>query len=236
MQTVSLVLLPGLDGTGRLFEPLLGALPDWIAPLVVSYPTDRSLGYAQLLPVVTGQLPVDTDFFILGESFSGPLAVMGAAEKPNGLRGIIFCGSFVKKPFTVVPAWLSVFSVTPIYQLWPATIRLRAMLRGAEYRPLADMALDAIGSVDPGVIARRVKAILNVDVESTFAKLQLPMLYLAGNKDRLIRRHNVVAMQSVRPDLQVGEIDTRHFILQLEPEKSAAAIEGFIRTTLSNRD
>ena len=160
---------------------------------------------------------------------------MAAAEKPRGLRGIIFCGSFVKKPFTVLPAWLSVFSVTPVYQLWPATIRFRAMLHGAEYRALADMALEAIRSVDPGVIARRVKAILNVDVEQTFANIEVPMLYLAGRKDRLIRSHNAVAMQSVRPDLELAEIDTRHFILQLEPEKSAAAIEEFIRTTVSNR-
>ena len=41
-----------MDGTGRLFGPLLGALPDWLPARVVSYPLDEALGYAELLPLV----------------------------------------------------------------------------------------------------------------------------------------------------------------------------------------
>ena len=41
--TVSLVLLPGLDGTGELFQPLLRALPNELQPIVLSYPNRDQL-------------------------------------------------------------------------------------------------------------------------------------------------------------------------------------------------
>jgi hypothetical protein len=53
----ALVLLPGLDGTGLLFQPLVEALSKDIEPIVVSYPDDIPLGYGELLPLVDGALP-----------------------------------------------------------------------------------------------------------------------------------------------------------------------------------
>ena len=48
MTPLPLVLLPGLDGTGEQFEPLLRELPASLTPIVVRYPTDRVLGYDAL--------------------------------------------------------------------------------------------------------------------------------------------------------------------------------------------
>ena len=96
MKTISLLLLPGLDGTGKLFDPLLRYLPDWVTPVVLSYPVDKACGYDDLKAIVSDSLPEKTDFIILGESFSGPLAVMIGGEKPDGLKGIILCASFLK--------------------------------------------------------------------------------------------------------------------------------------------
>ena len=227
MRNLSLVLLPGLDGTGRLFKPFLDSLPDWITPIVVSYPTDQPRGYEDLIALVSSSLPAEGDYLILGESFSGPLAVMAAARKPKGLRGIVLCASFVRNPFRLLPSWAGALSVGPIYELWPATIRLRAILASDEYKDLAELALDAIKSVNPDVIAKRVKAILTVDVQQTLASLDVPILYLAGRKDRLIRKHNVTGIKAIKPSLKIAELDTRHFVLQLEAKQSAAEIELF---------
>ena len=92
------------------------------------------------------------------------------------------------------------------------------------------MALDAIKSVRPDVIAERVKAILNVNVEQELMKSDVPMLYLASRKDHLIRKHNVAGIKRIKSDMIVTEIDTEHFILQLEPKKSADEIEKFIKS------
>lgn len=45
---LTLVLLPGLDGTGELFAPFIGAAEHGADIRVVRYPADEALGYAQL--------------------------------------------------------------------------------------------------------------------------------------------------------------------------------------------
>src|SRR5262245_11899688 len=101
-----LLLLPGADGTGILFAPLLSALPPALQPLVVRYPPDQPLGYADLLPLVEEAVPASGDFLVLGESFSGPLALLLAARRPPGLRGVILCASFARNPLPGCTRWL----------------------------------------------------------------------------------------------------------------------------------
>ncbi len=83
------------------------------------------------------------------------------------------------------------------------------------------------------MIAERVKAILTVDVEQDLVSVDVPILYLASCKDHLIKNHNVAGMKTLKPNLTVAEIDTQHFVLQLEPKKSAVQIERFMETISS---
>src|SRR5262245_46173500 len=93
-----------MDGTGRLFAPLLQQLSPNITASVVRYPTDVPLGYTELLPIVTNAA-IGDDFVVLGESFSGPLAMVLAAAKPAKLRGVILCASFVESPIPCQLRW-----------------------------------------------------------------------------------------------------------------------------------
>ena len=93
-----LVLLPGMDGTGELFADFLTALPSWIVPEVIRYPTDRNLSYAQLQAELRPVLSRSGPFVLLAESFSSPLAVRLAADAPSGLRGLVLCAGFVCPP------------------------------------------------------------------------------------------------------------------------------------------
>src|SRR5262249_27056237 len=95
---------PGMDGTGRLFAPLLRMLPPTLTAQAVSYPPHEPLGYAGLLPLVEAAAAEGGEFVVVGESFSGPLALMFAARCPSGLRGVVLCASFVRFPLPV-PEW-----------------------------------------------------------------------------------------------------------------------------------
>jgi hypothetical protein len=77
---VTLVLLPGMDGTGTLFEPFVAALGHEFAVKVVDYPRAEPLGYEQLELFATAALPSEGPLILLGESFSGPIAVALAAS------------------------------------------------------------------------------------------------------------------------------------------------------------
>jgi pimeloyl-ACP methyl ester carboxylesterase len=102
---VRLLLLPGMDGTGRLFAPLQAALPPWLPAVTVSYPPDQPLGYDGLLPLVEAAAAGLGEFVVVGESFSGPLALMLATQRPPGLRGLVLCASFVRFPLPVPQQW-----------------------------------------------------------------------------------------------------------------------------------
>ena len=77
----ALVLLPGMDGTGDLFAPLLSALPPALRTIVVRYPCDRPLAMPNWRRT-RARAPQDQPFVLLGESFSGPIAAAIAARRP----------------------------------------------------------------------------------------------------------------------------------------------------------
>src|SRR5689334_7244113 len=83
-----MVLLPGLDGTGRFFKPLLAKLGSGVRPIVVTYPAHQVLGYADLVSIVEQQLPRGL-FVLVGESFSGPLAIEIVVRNADRVIGLV---------------------------------------------------------------------------------------------------------------------------------------------------
>src|SRR5262249_47392049 len=94
----TLVLLPGMHGSGELFADFVAALGAEHEAIAITYPKDQPLGYARLESIVRSELPSDRSYVLLGESFSGPIALSIAASAPCRLRGLILCGSFAKNP------------------------------------------------------------------------------------------------------------------------------------------
>lgn len=235
MPDYAIVLLPGLDGTGELFEPFVRCLPERIAPIIVSYPRKECKSYKELKSIVMPVIPKGIPFFVLGESFSGPLSVMISCEKPEGLMGLILCATFIKNPFHLLPPWIKSLSISPIYRLWPPLIRLRAALRGDDVRSVARLALKAIRSVNPSVIAHRVKSILSVNVEKELRLCTLPTLYLMAGRDSLIRGHNYRGIKAIKDDVKLRPIATQHFILQMEPERSSEILVDFMDSVIAEK-
>jgi len=53
----TLVLLPGLDGTGLVFEPMVTHLSAEIDTKIVRYPADRSMSFQEHVDFARKQLP-----------------------------------------------------------------------------------------------------------------------------------------------------------------------------------
>lgn len=235
MADYAIILLPGLDGTGELFEPFIDCLPVRIKPIVVSYPRHECNSYEDLKKLVVSSIPDDMPYFLLGESFSGPLSIMVAYEQRAELSGLILCATFVKNPFLILPSWVRFLSFSPIYRLWPFLINFRAKLARKDFGSLAELALKTIRSVSPEVISHRVKSILSVNVEKELELCTCPIMYLMAGKDKLIRRHNYARIKAVKKDVILEMIDTRHFILQLEPKRSAEVVVKFMDNAITEK-
>src|ERR1700679_4387919 len=96
------LLLPGMDGTGRLFAAFQPLLAPALGARVCAFPPDRPLGYEQLLAEV--DVP-SGPFAIVAESFSGPLGILLAARYAERVRALVLVATFARSP-SAVAAWV----------------------------------------------------------------------------------------------------------------------------------
>lgn len=221
-----IVLLPGLDGTGLLFERFVAALGDFPAQ-VVSYPSSRAMDYAGHEAFVREQLPRNEDFLLLAESFSGPIGISIAAAPPPGLRGLVLCATFASNPRRLFGPLNGLVRMLPAPKL-PSRWAEPWLYPGRGTPELRRWHADAMRRVTARAIRARVAAILAVDRRNLLKDIRVPMLYLRANQDRIIPRAAGLAILNLRPDIRLAKFDAPHFLLQTEPVACAAVVLDFI--------
>ena len=223
------LLLPGMDGTGALFEPLLRELPDSLGARVVGYPNDQPLGYDALEKIITPRVPVEGPWAMVAESFSGPLAVRLATKFPERLRGLVLASSFVECPVRWASRLGFLAGPAAALRRGGPSFLLRFFIAGSD-APAAFVAAarSAILPIGPTVWAARLRATLAADERSAFRALQAPVLILACGRDRLIGARAVKRLHALRPDARLVTLDAPHMVLQRRPAEAAAEIGRFL--------
>lgn len=95
---LNLILLPGLDGTRILFQPLVEQLKDIFQVTVLPYPTERPSSLSEMVAMVKEQLIIPEDTILLAEYFSGLVALTLLEQCSIPLRGVIFCAAPAESP------------------------------------------------------------------------------------------------------------------------------------------
>jgi pimeloyl-ACP methyl ester carboxylesterase len=221
--------LPGLDGTGDLFEPLLSRLEPSIESVVVRYPLDEPLGYEALTSIARGMLPATGEYVLLGESFSGPIASQLAAERPAGLVGLILCASFVSSPMPHLRPFQWLLDVGPV---WSCARRLvsRPLLGRFRTRELSALLSRTLARLPRKIVVTRVRAAQGANAIAAFARVDVPTMYLQGTDDTLLPHSCVEEVCLLRPKTRVVGIAAPHCVLQCAPDEAAHAIREFLRS------
>lgn len=223
----TLVLLPGMDGTGTLFDPLVNVLSGNASLKVVAYPPVAPAGYGVLQDFAEAALPADESIILLGESFSGPIAISLAAKHPDRIKGVVLCCTFVRSPHPYLAPLNFLAAWAPIKQLSLAFAC--AALLGRYATPELRRALGAaLAMVSGAAIRARLKAVLSVDVSADLARVTAPILYLRATGDRLIPKHASQLIKHLQPSTQIIEIEGPHCLLQAAPTAAAQAIHQFM--------
>jgi len=132
LPATTLVLLPGLDGTGKLFSKFVSAVTPALNATIVRYPTDQLLSYDDLFPLVVDATPPAQPFILLAESFSTPLAVRLASTNPANLKALIACAGFVKSPLRGWLRSMKRFVQSPLFCIPPPRFVLEHFLIGGQ--------------------------------------------------------------------------------------------------------
>lgn len=216
-----------MDGTGVLFEPFVSALGNGPSVAVVTYPTSgHAQTYAGLRDLAAMALPSEGPLVLLGESFSGPIAISLAAANPKRVVGVVLCCTFVRNPR---PGLRRLSGLASIPAPLPPSSILSAMLFGRFTTPrLSRMLRDALVKVQPAVLRARLRAVVSVDMREQARALEVPVLYLKGTSDRLVPPPAVVEAQHHCRNMKVQLFDAPHCLLQVVPEEAAATVAAFI--------
>ena len=219
---IPIVLLPGMDGTGELLAELAGRLSSQRQVHVVDYPHDRPLGYDDLTALALERAP-DRRFALLGESFSGPIAIEIAATAPR-VAGLILASSFARHP---MPTYLAALARMLDLRFTPSALIEAALLGAAGTPPIKAHLARVLARVPREIIRARVSEVLRVDKRSRLRAVTCPMLYLRGRFDRMVRRKHLDEIRSAQPSCEVRTLDAPHMLLQTHPAEAAEAINRF---------
>jgi pimeloyl-ACP methyl ester carboxylesterase len=228
---LTLVLLPGMDGTGVFFEDFAAAVRPEFEPIIVRYPDDPSLDYAALESVARAALPCNEPFLMLGESFSGPIAISVAASNPPGLLGLILCVTFARNPHPLLPLVTQILKPLPAWRL-PRFIQ-EPNIFGKFNSPYLRAKLSQVRQlVSQKTLKARLEAVATIDVSENLSRVTVPTLDLRAKNDRVVPGASGDHIRKVLPGVEVTELDAPHLMLQAVPQDALAAIRTFARNQI----
>jgi pimeloyl-[acyl-carrier protein] methyl ester esterase len=218
------VLLPGMDGTGRLFRWFVKHLPADAEAKVVCYPPDVHLSYEDLANRVFRELPPEKPYIIVAESYSGPVAVLLTTRAGPNLQAIVLVASFVRSSSSRVGGWIAQLVKPSLFRLRPPRWLLRFLMLNsmASGEVLAELE-EAIASVRPEVLAGRFQNSLRVDVAQKLAQCPVRVAYLSAHKDRLLGQRGLRGVLAARPNTEAINVAGPHLLLQCNPSGSLTA-------------
>lgn len=228
-ELVKFVLLPALDGTGKLFSPFLRCLSSSIVPVIISYPTHQIMTLDEMAEWVESQLPMG-QFALLVESFSGLVALRLLPKVSSRLSCVIFVGTFVSLSW---PSLLDVVSRYPFLVCGVALlpnwfIRLFCLGREAS-NGQCTWFRSVLLEVHGKVIAHRLALISKAYCFEPFA-IQCPCYYIQAIDDRLVPKTASSWFEKNMSGLRVLPLQAPHCMLQAKPVESAKLVEKCLLT------
>jgi pimeloyl-ACP methyl ester carboxylesterase len=189
-----LVLFPGMDGTGNLFDRQIARLIDRFDIRCLSIATNDLTGWTGLVDravqLILAELAQGQLLYLCGESFGACFAMLVAEQLGTKINKLILinpASSFARQPLLAAGSALSGLLPDALYPL-SAMILVNFLIDGDRVAPTERQNLiNAILSVHPQTAAWRLNLLRQFPVDSIVPKLiDIPTLLIAGRLDRLL--------------------------------------------------
>lgn len=189
-----LVLFPGMDGTGQLFDRQLASLIDRFDVRCLSISTNDLTGWSGLVEravsLILSELAQGQALYFCGESFGACFAMQVAEQlgtKINQLVLINPASSFARQPLLAAGSALSGLIPDLLYSI-SAMILVGFLINDDRVAPAERQSLiNAMLSVHPQTAAWRLNLLRQFPLDAIIPKLMdIPTLLIAGGLDRLL--------------------------------------------------
>ena len=222
-QRPTLVLMPGLDGTGKLFAPIIPLLEPHFELVVVTYPDLDA--FTDYVDCAQNQLPATPGFSLVAESFSGPVAMALMAQRPNLIGPSVLCATFARSPLAALTRMANyvpeqMFSIGALNEFCLDVYEINDE-DSSETQPLP---LNVTEQLDGTLLKHRISVLSRIDVSALLPNIEVPILYLHAERDRIVTENDAQMMQEYLPNIERVDIDAPHLLLQTRPQQCAELI------------
>jgi len=217
------LLIPGLDGTGLLFEPLRKLLDDSIEITVINL---NDLSYELLVDDIVAKMK-GSNYILLAESFGGHIAYEVAKRVPNQVDRVIIAASFLSRP-----TWLtSLRRCLPLRliktQAFPGKLVNKLTFGNCASKTLIASFYTALNEIDNEIIRQRLELVHLLKFERQ--KVAVPCTYVAAKSDYLISKNCYKEFEYAFSNFDKFEVEGGHFIIQSNPEFFARLISSIAK-------
>lgn len=221
----TLVILPGLDGTGTLSEAFAGGNWEDRPVVVLPIPAEGPQDYDALEAALAPRLP-EGPLVLMGESFTSPLAARLAKRERGRVEALILAGGFCAAPRS--PSF-SLMPLRSIFLMKPPVSLLRRFLLGDDAPDEAvEALLKAVESVPAEILASRVETVLALAEDECPSPAGLPVLLLQARDDEAIPWEAQSKLERHFPEAKVVWIEGPHLLLDRRPDECREAVKAFL--------
>lgn len=221
---MKIILLPGVDGSGILFEPFVKIFEPEVPVEVMPLTNDSDQSILNQVSIIEDAIG-DEEVILIVESYSGLLAYELAKRNKIRIKQIFFFGCFLQPPSLI--GKIGRFLPVRLLNIIPNKVLAHILFNRWSSPELTTLFRKAIESVDFTNLKKRIKAIATYQKPSQV--IDVPCVYVQATMDNLVSAYNVKAFEDLCSDLQVEVVEATHMLLQTQPEAMSQLIHKYLQ-------
>ncbi|MFL0798378.1 MAG: hypothetical protein K6L73_12910 [Cellvibrionaceae bacterium] len=222
---MKLVLLPGMDGTGKLFEDFLSCLQK--DHVIIPLPEGPDQSYRGLAEYISEKLPNESHI-ILAESFSGGLIPHLLNKNNPHIKGVIFAASFINCPKPLLCRMAKLIPLKVVNKLPRISFLYQQLLLGKNSSSKTlNIFKKIISDLPKDILNNRLSSLRKLKPTPINNNL-IPCVYIKATKDYLVPARKSEEISRTFRNIEIIEVRGPHFILQAQPEECAAIVKKAI--------
>lgn len=212
---MKIILLPGLDGTGLMFDPFLERAPSDVTLVVIPLDENEDETFRGQAERTVSLLGNDR-IILLGESYSGRIAYELCKLAPDKIAHCIFAASFLSNR-SFFSRFASVLPLSVVQRrLVPKALMSFILFHNKGSEELLELFYKSVSKVRASTIKKRIRNVASL--KSPTGTIDIPCTYIRATEDRIVSKSAVNDFRKVCSTLCEHEVAGGHFILQSNPE------------------
>ncbi len=224
MKKLQLILMPGMDGSGFLYQPLSQFLSDKGLDHVIEplNPYADKKAYIKYLE----HKYHDQSVVLIAESYSGHIATELALAGNLKIRKIVIMASFLENPtnLTELEKYLSMDIIKNPFI--PDKALGFALFGNNSNKVLIDLFKKAMQDVTTEQLASRIRDMRSLKLPKK--TIEIPTLYIQASHDWLVPAKNYLSYEKVFRNITLSKLEGTHLIAQGKAQECCKLISDYL--------